>query len=240
MTKHFRGKFFSKKVATKKGEELIQNMNTAVVSEDSGRMMKSNIGHGKSEQTREGPRPRKQEKKPSARSSRASQRTYGENKGEGQSQFAGPKFVETDDPYNVKPGDWLRIGLDIERSNDTVPSEFCGTLRNWATYCHHMKAAEWKLWTLTQGPIYPRGVLEEPHYSEYLNPVEAIRLSTKREILEHEIDEIETRFLRFSVYYELVFYGYDYVKLGATLPVMHQCRHTAITIRKIGHTKNGE
>lgn len=105
-------------------------------------------------------------------------------------------FVENDDPYNISKNTWARLGRDSENSNRTIPAAFCDTVRDIAIWCNKLKATNWKLWCLSLSPVAYLGELQEPFYSEYVNLVEAIRLSTKYKISQQEIKEIRARFIR--------------------------------------------
>lgn len=237
LTKHFRGKFFVQ--ATPKGDPENKDgsnneghnvIGEHILEEDQHTQTNFSASQKRNKQT-----------KASANGSQKRQKRARDDDGNGQqSRFTGAKFIDTDDPFNVGKVEWERIGVDMERSNNTVPVEICATLRNFATYCHTLKASDWKVWTLLLSPIYLKGVLQEPHYTEYMNFVEAIRLDEKYDISDTDVDEIELRYTRFSAYYEKFYYQFDYKKLSATLPVMHEIRHNAQTIRAVGHLHIGE
>ncbi|RPA76541.1 hypothetical protein BJ508DRAFT_199973, partial [Ascobolus immersus RN42] len=96
------------------------------------------------------------------------------------------------------------------------------------------KAANWQRFVYLQSPIYFKKYLPEYHYDQWMNLVQAMRLSTYKVIDEAEVDEIEERFLQFVEYYEREFYCYDLDRVHACQPVIHQLRHIADAIRFAG------
>jgi hypothetical protein len=65
-----------------------------------------------------------------------------------------PKFVATNDPWNIPPSEWDKIGRDMAASNKSVPAAFGEAIRDIWDHCHHLKAAEWKQAGLVLLPIY--------------------------------------------------------------------------------------
>ncbi|RPA71030.1 hypothetical protein BJ508DRAFT_336475 [Ascobolus immersus RN42] len=148
---------------------------------------------------------------------------------------ARPKnFIQTADPYCIPPPTWTRIGRESFGSNATVPAAFCNTMADFTTYCNKMKAANWKLWMISQSPIHYLGELMDPYYSEYINLIEAIRLATKYALTQREIDEIRNRFFRFTAFFEKHIYQHDFTRIAACLPTYHQLRHVADAIEEMG------
>lgn len=172
---------------------------------------------------------------------RKQKRTRGKRKLEGDearletTRVSRPKpFIDSGDPYCIHPDTWKRIGLDSKSNNATMPAVFCDTMTDFTSYCNRLKAANWKLWTLSQSPILYLGALAEPFYSEYINLVEAIRLSVKHEISPAEIEEIRNKFFRFTGFFEKHIYRHEYGRISACLPSFHQLRHVADEIEQMG------
>lgn len=144
------------------------------------------------------------------------------------------RFVKTDDPYNIAPEEWHEIGKDSAASAATVPALFGDPVRDFAEHCHHLKAAEWKIFTFLLAPIYLKRRLPDKDYDEFLNLVDALHLSCDYEITENEIMVVEERLRRFVTYYEARYYAKRWEKLPACLPVFHQVLHVAQGIRWAG------
>lgn len=53
------------------------------------------------------------------------------------------KFVDNDDPYNVKHVDWLEIGKDCDKTRRDLPPAF-GNVHSFAKHCHNLKATDWR------------------------------------------------------------------------------------------------
>lgn len=102
----------------------------------------------------------------------------------------GPFVRKREDPYNIKPKDWDTIGKDTARSNETYPDQLGEEMTNLITSFRKMKAANWQRFLYHQSPIYFRGCLPKEHYLEWMNMVEAMRLSTRKVLEEEEIEEV--------------------------------------------------
>lgn len=137
------------------------------------------------------------------------------------------KFVKTNDPFNVAPEQWTAIAADMAESSVMVPATFGDPIRNFAENCHHLKAAEWKIFTLLLAPIYLKNRLSNEDYAEFLNLIDAIHLCCDYEISVGEINVIEFRLKPFVQYCENRYYGRLWEKLPACLPVIHQILHVA-------------
>ncbi|RPB17400.1 hypothetical protein P167DRAFT_479756, partial [Morchella conica CCBAS932] len=107
-----------------------------------------------------------------------------------------------DDPYNISPEDWLRIGKDMASSAGTFPASFGEPIRDFAEHCQHLKAAEWKNVALLMAPIYMKDRLPEADYLEFLNLIDAVHLCIDISITDTEILVVEQRLKRFVEYYE--------------------------------------
>lgn len=147
---------------------------------------------------------------------------------------AAKKFVKTDDPWNIPPEDWTEIGMDMEQSTTMVPASFGDPIRNFTEHCHHLKAAEWKIFSFLLAPIYLKRRLPDEDYDEFINLVDAIYLCCDYEISVGDIDVVEARLKRFVQYYERRYYGRRWERLPACLPVFHQILHVAQGIRWAG------
>ncbi|KAI5836970.1 hypothetical protein DFP73DRAFT_601541 [Morchella snyderi] len=49
-------------------------------------------------------------------------------------------------------------------------------VENFAEQCHHLKAAEWKTFTMLLAPIYFKGHLPDEDYEEFITVVETVQL----------------------------------------------------------------
>ncbi|KAI5836757.1 hypothetical protein DFP73DRAFT_488309, partial [Morchella snyderi] len=148
--------------------------------------------------------------------------------------MAAKEFVETNDPYNIPPHIWYAIGKDIAASASTFPASFGDPVRNFAENCHHLKAAEWKLFTFLLAPIYFKNRIPDEDYEELLNLIDALHLCCDYAVTEGEIAVIETRLNRFYSYYERRYYGAKWERLSACLPVFHQILHVSGSISSAG------
>ena len=72
----------------------------------------------------------------------------------GTSTRSSPIFIATEDPWNIHPAVWDRIGTDMQASHATLPAQFGEAPRDFWQQCHHMKASEWKNLALIFLPIY--------------------------------------------------------------------------------------
>lgn len=149
---------------------------------------------------------------------------------------ANEAFLANSETYNIKPEAWAQIGEDTAKSNPTFPSQFGEAMTNLTESFRRMKAANWQRFVFLQSPIYFRKYLSAYHYENWMNLVQAMRLSTRKEIEDDEVDEIEERFKQFIEYYEKEIYKYDADRVVACLPSIHQLRHVADAIRAAGPT----
>lgn len=115
----------------------------------------------------------------------------------------GPKFVKragknekflykAGDTYNIHPKHWRQIGRDTAASNSTYPNYLGEEMTNLEETFRKMKAANWQRFLYHQSPIYFRTYLPKYHYDEWMNMVEAMRLSTRKELIEAEVYEVRT------------------------------------------------
>lgn len=144
------------------------------------------------------------------------------------------KFVKTDDPYNIAPEQWFKNGKDMTSSAATFPACFGDPIRDFTDHCHHLKAAEWKIFAFILAPIYMKGQLPDEDYDELVNLIDAIHLCCDYEITTAEILAVESRLHRFVEYYERRYYNWRWERLPACLPVIHQVLHVAQGIRWAG------
>ncbi|KAI5850570.1 hypothetical protein DFP73DRAFT_472778 [Morchella snyderi] len=122
----------------------------------------------------------------------------------------------------------------MEDSAVFFPASFGDTIRNFAEHSHHLKAAEWKTFTLLMAPIYLIDRLPKRDYDPLLNLIDAVNLCCDYEISEGDLDVIEERLKRFVVYYEQIYYRRLWERLPACLPVIHQILHVIDGIRWAG------
>lgn len=99
-------------------------------------------------------------------------------------------FLATSDPYNIHPKLWKQIGSDTAKSNVTYPDQLGEEMTNLETTFRKMKAANWERFLYHQSPVYFRKCLPKEHYNEWMNMVEAMRLATRKELCDFEIDEV--------------------------------------------------
>lgn len=145
-----------------------------------------------------------------------------------------PKFRKTDDPYNIPPEEWAVISDDTVKSNATFPADFGDNIKAFAVNCHRFKAANWKRWTFSECLVHYFKRLDRHHYEKYVNFVLMCHLMIQYKLTLEELEELYFRVLRFSTYYEESMYRYDYERLGACRPILHQLRHGAEAIRWAG------
>ncbi|RPA71563.1 hypothetical protein BJ508DRAFT_217920 [Ascobolus immersus RN42] len=108
-------------------------------------------------------------------------------------QGANAPFFANDDPYNVKPKHWTQMGRDTAASNSTYPDQLGEEMLNLETTFRKMKAANWQRFVFHQSPVYFKKYLPKEHYDEWMNMVEAMRLSTRKVLDELEIEEVRPR-----------------------------------------------
>lgn len=99
-------------------------------------------------------------------------------------------YMVKSDSYNIPPNAWAEIGKDTLRSNKTYPDQLGEEMTNLATSFRKMKAANWQRFLFHQSPVYFRKYLPREHYNEWMNMVEAMRLSTRKVLDEHEVAEV--------------------------------------------------
>lgn len=97
-----------------------------------------------------------------------------------------------DDPYNIPPDGWREIGMDTAKSNATYPDQFGESMGNLTETFRKMKAANWQRFVYHQSPIYFRKYLPKPQYNEWMNLVEAMRLSTRKVLDGADVLEVWT------------------------------------------------
>ncbi|KAA8903431.1 hypothetical protein FN846DRAFT_752436, partial [Sphaerosporella brunnea] len=112
------------------------------------------------------------------------------------------KFVETDDPWNIIPEDWMEIGKAFDKSATLYPLAFGEPMRNFTRHCHELKAAEWATVTKHATPIFLKTLLSEQDYQGVLHLVDAIILLEKSTIKRTEQEDIGRLLKSFSSYYE--------------------------------------
>jgi len=86
------------------------------------------------------------------------------------------KFVLTDDPWNISPAQWDTFGHALCASAKNFPASFGDPLRNFATHCHQLKAAEWAIVAKQVSPIFLRTLLPAQDYEAFVTLVDAIIL----------------------------------------------------------------
>lgn len=143
---------------------------------------------------------------------------------------------KNDEPYNIDPKDWKRMGKDTALSNVTFPDQFGEEIVNLTDTFRRMKAANWRRFVFLQSPIYFKKYLPKEDYVQWMNLVEAMRLSTRSTLTIVEVQEIQERFFQFVEYYERTFYQHDVDKVSACLPSIHQLRHIHEAILYCGPT----
>lgn len=123
----------------------------------------------------------KKPRKPSTEKRPAFKRREGKNE----------KFLlKPDEPYNIPPVGWKEIGRDTAHSNKTYPDQLGEEMVNLTEHFRRMKAANWQRFLFHQSPIYFRKYLPKEHYDEWMNMVEAMRLSTRKSLSLYDVDEV--------------------------------------------------
>jgi hypothetical protein len=138
------------------------------------------------------------------------------------------KFVIMDDPWNIHPDQWTRIGQAFEQSAAHFPTSFGEPLRNFYRYCHELKGAEWSVVTRQAAPIFLKTLLSVEDYDGYLLLVDAVVLLEKHCLSDADIKGIRNLIIQFSEYYERRFYKEQWDHLRVCLPTFHQlllCAH---------------
>lgn len=84
------------------------------------------------------------------------------------------KFVKTDDLFNIHPDEWIDIGRDMLGSAANIPVPFGDRIRDFTEHCHHLKAAEWKIFIHLRAPIYMNHRLPDKDYKELVNHINGL------------------------------------------------------------------
>jgi hypothetical protein len=144
------------------------------------------------------------------------------------------KFQTTNDPWNVSPAEWDAIGRDMVKSYHTFPLHFGEAVRDFWEHCHHMKAAEWKNFSLILLPVYLKDRLPDEDYRAFIDFVTAIRICLQPSIQAPDIAVVRQRLKDFLEYYEHRYYALRFDRLPACLPVFHQLAHVADFLDTLG------
>ena len=116
-----------------------------------------------------------------------------------------------DQPYILSNKQWNEIGIEMEVTRKSIPTDFGRPPRNIFLYHNGYKAEEWSSWiTLYSLPLL-KGRLQERYLKGWSYFVKAVRLCQKRALSLHDQYEIKELLLNFYKHYEqLVFYIYIY------------------------------
>jgi hypothetical protein len=144
------------------------------------------------------------------------------------------KFQTTDDPCNVSSAEWDAIGHDMMKSCHTFPLHFGEAVRDFWEHCHHMKAAEWKNFSLILLPVYLQDRLPDEDYQAFIDSITAIRICLQPSIQASDIAVVRQRMKDFLEYYEHRYYALRFDRLPACLPVFHQLAHVVDFLDTLG------
>lgn len=114
------------------------------------------------------------------------------------------KFVETDDPYNVKPADWIEVGRDCDKTKADFPVSF-GSVHNFAKHCHNLKATDWRTWfKIAPLLLYKRMDMRE--WQKFKRCCVLMTDLDRDEMTEPERENMEIRTVKVLKEYEETFY----------------------------------
>ncbi|KAI5803887.1 hypothetical protein EDC01DRAFT_594439, partial [Geopyxis carbonaria] len=112
------------------------------------------------------------------------------------------KFVSTNDPWNISPDNWKRIGEAFEKSRGTFPGSFGDGLRNFYLTCHDLKAAEWKTIALQLSPVFLKTLFPAEDYDGYIMLIDPLDLLIAPYLENEDFETIRKQLISFSQYYE--------------------------------------
>lgn len=140
---------------------------------------------------------------------------------------------ETGEDYVPSKDIWSQIFKDMDESRKDFPTKF-GKYVNFSRVANCSKAATWEVWAFRQSPVYMRKALNKEHYNQYRKFLIAIEMAGRNEISKEGVDRLEKLMEDWLEYYERTMYRYDFDRLGACLPSIHQNGHLGHTIRMMG------
>lgn len=116
-----------------------------------------------------------------------------------------------DQPYVLSNKQWNEIGIEMEATRKSIPTDFGRPPRNIVLHYNGYKAEEWSSWIT----LYSLPLLKERLPEKYLKGwsyfVKAVRLCQKQTLSLHNQNEIRELLLKFYKHYEQsVFYIYFY------------------------------
>ncbi|KAF8534198.1 hypothetical protein BDD12DRAFT_713332, partial [Trichophaea hybrida] len=112
------------------------------------------------------------------------------------------KFHTAPDLWNIPPVIWDKMGRAMKDSVGTFPSHFGDAIRDFWEHSNHLKAAEWRTFSMVLLPIYLKDALPQEHYDVYMNLLASVRRCVGKSIRTNAIQQIRTQFLKFIQYYE--------------------------------------
>jgi hypothetical protein len=144
------------------------------------------------------------------------------------------KFILTDDPWNIPPTRWVDVGAALEKSAANFPLSFGDPLRNFASHCHQLKAAEWVIVAKHAAPIFLKTLLPAKDYEGFLMLVDAVLILEKHTYTAEDLQNATNLLVSFSEYYEDRFYRQQWDNLRVCLPTFHQLLHVTDAIHSVG------
>lgn len=126
------------------------------------------------------------------------------------------------------------MGRDLEKSACDFPAAFGDRLRDFYSHSHHLKAAEWRNWTMLCSQIFLQDILPAHDFEAYCKFLDVIKLLELYELDIDEIQHVRAGILEFYQYYENRYYRQDFDRLPAMLSVFHQLLHIADFLESIG------
>lgn len=104
------------------------------------------------------------------------------------------RFQSSDDPWNLEPEFWDRMGRDMLSSNTDYPAAFGDALRDIWEHSNHLKAAEWRTWALIIAPIFLKDSFkgqDSKDYDAFITLVDAIRMCSEYRIKQSDVPRIK-------------------------------------------------
>ncbi|KAJ7097464.1 hypothetical protein C8R44DRAFT_835053 [Mycena epipterygia] len=137
--------------------------------------------------------------------------------------------------YHLSPTVFEAIGAAGKASGDTIPSYFGPRVPDIVKERYYFIADTWSIWTMSLGPILLRQRFQNPiYYTHFVSLVRLLHLCLQFEILNADIDTIETGMAAWVEEFEKLYYQYKLDRLPVcTLPI-HGLLHIAPSIRIVG------
>lgn len=144
------------------------------------------------------------------------------------------KFRLSEDPFNITPEQWLKIGEGMIQSRANFPTDWGDAPRDIVKHCHHMTAAEWRNFGLLFAPIVLFDVLPSEYYDAFISLVEGIEQSASPIAINNIDNCIRHPMNVFLQHFQEHYYRLEHARLSACRSQVHMLAHVADTVQWIG------